>query len=67
MEFYFKHLNTARSFENENQKEVFEAATNTNEGKITIEKIIINDWVIKDEDDDRNFPRNVMWNMLIKL
>ena len=67
MEFYSKHLNTARNIENENQKEAFEAAKNANEGMITIEKIIINDWVIKDKGDDRNFPPNIIWNMLIKL
>ena len=38
MEFYYEDLNTARNVENENQKDVFEAAKNANEGTIADEK-----------------------------
>ena len=38
MEFYYEDLNTARNVENENQKDVFEAAKNANEVTIADEK-----------------------------
>ena len=53
MEFYSEDLDTARNIKNEDQKEAFQAATNANEGVITNEKFTINDWVNKDEDDNR--------------
>ena len=44
-----------------NKKELFEAATNAKEGMITNDKIKIDNWVLKDGDDDKkdNSPSNV--------
>ena len=61
MEVISKHIKVARNIESENQKELFEAETNGNEGMITNDNITTDNWVIKDVKDNRkdNIPSNV--------